>query len=195
MINLSQLWKLVCTGIVLGTIVCSCHKPSSPSSPSSRLTKSNTSSETAPTGFLDQHVQLTDNDSRPCESFESAALEIWSLDVRNQLELTLKVYEGKLEASEAENLVGTMDEFQHRWLADFTKLCDHKNANLINQTSFKETVKCLAGALSAQRAFLISWVAGNTASMDEIGRMEESVNRCEEFLRALGDGEMKENPF
>jgi hypothetical protein len=140
-------------------------------------------------------IDLTGANFTGCEHYEEAAEKIWSYRIQADLNLAVKIYEGKIVAGDAENLIRLLDEFSSEWKNRFRTLCENAQKNYLAPGQYEAATRCLSDLLDRQKDYVNSLFHETNFVVEEAGSLNEHLGNCDDALVPRGEKSMKNNPF
>lgn len=130
-----------------------------------------------------------------CGAYKDAAHNIWSYDVQTQLNFSVQIYEGKIVAGDAEQLIKYMDAFTAGWLDRFEKLCGHFDQEMLASGQFVECANCLRQLLDIQKDYVNVLFFERVFSLEAASQISSQLSFCDVKLEPRGEKALKDNPF
>ena len=113
-----------------------------------------------------------------CELAEKAEA-IWNEDVRDSLDLSVKIIEGTIEAWEAENFTRQLDEFTSNWILESESACrEHYFDKTTPAEAYREQAACFEDLLQQCRDIIESMRGGAHGAMDRSSALEDALESC-----------------
>jgi hypothetical protein len=133
----------------------------------------------------------------PCAAFEQRAREVWSPQIRGQLDLSVHIFQGEILAADAELAVNRLDEFTAAWIDAATGACrSHLDAGTLESDAYRALAACLDGALASQRAVVDAVKVGGKAAIAQAQTLPETIKGCSgQAIGASAATDMRDNPF
>lgn len=132
-----------------------------------------------------------------CANFETRANEVWSLQIRDEMDFSVRIYKGEIQAVDAELAVNRLDEFTKKWIEISTNLCrNHTDAGTLDSEEYRATNDCLSRALDTQRSVINAVRSGGKLAIAQAQTLPSTIKSCtgeEEDENAATD--MRDNPF
>lgn len=140
-------------------------------------------------------IDLTGANFAGCEHYEEAAEKIWSYRIQAELNLAVKIYEGKIVAGDAENLIRLLDEFSAKWKNRFRTLCENAQKDYLAPGQYEAATRCLSDLLDRQKDYVNSLFHEANFVVEEAAVLNENLGNCDDALVPRGEKSMKNNPF
>ncbi len=115
----------------------------------------------------------------PCAEPSGGAASVWNAEVRNDLNLSVRILNGEIEAAEAELVTDRLNQFTTDWeiLRDAT--CrDHHEHQAITPAEHDVVMACLDTALEDFRAVVDALKAGDKAIGEELETLHTVLDQC-----------------
>ncbi|MBN2716202.1 MAG: hypothetical protein JXX14_10135 [Deltaproteobacteria bacterium] len=184
------LWTLaiwvLCTG---------CHSAPPPAPPTPPPVAPPAAEEEAIPEVVGYEQDLLGENFAGCGHFEQAADNIWSYRIQANLNLSVQVYEGKIDAADAETLVNVLGEFSDGWKARFKALCMHNEKQFLAPGQYEEGARCLTDLLGRQKDYVNVMFYKAQFDTDEAKVIGTHLTDCDAVLEPRGEKALKDNPF
>ena len=140
-------------------------------------------------------LDLTGNNFAGCELFPEAAENIWGYRVQADLNLSVQVYEGKIDAADAEKLMNILNAFTKEWKGRFATLCEHSQKEFLAPGQYEEAVQCLSDLLARQKDYVNELFFKKQFDIDDAAAVAAHINDCDAVLDPKGEKALMQNPF
>ena len=142
-----------------------------------------------------QQMNLRGENFAGCSLYEDAAEKIWGYRVQADLNLSVQVYEGKIDAADAEKLTNVLNSFSTGWKQRFKKLCEDNEKHFLAEGQYDECVGCLSDLLSRQKDYVNALFYKRTFNTDEAVAVGAHLTDCDSLLEPRGEKALRDNPF
>jgi hypothetical protein len=117
-------------------------------------------------------------DPAVCELAEKAEI-IWNEDVRDSLDLSVKIIEGTIEAWEAENFTRQLDEFTSNWILESESACrEHYFEQTTPAETYRKQASCFEDLLRQCRDIIELMRGGDHAAIERSSVLEDTLESC-----------------
>jgi hypothetical protein len=140
-------------------------------------------------------VDLSGADFSGCDLYQDAADKIWSYRIQADLNLAVQIYEGKIVAGDAENLIRLLDEFTSGWKERFKALCKNARKDYLAPGQYDSATRCLSDLLVSQKDYVNSLFHEGNFIVEEATELNQQLDSCDDTLIPRGEKSMKDNPF
>jgi hypothetical protein len=132
-----------------------------------------------------------------CAGLEEKAHGVWSPKIRDQLDFSVHIFEGKILAADAELAVNRLDEFTSAWLTLASRQCKkHSDGGTLDGGEYRGLTACLDRALETQRSVIDAMRTGGKTAIAQAQTLPETVKGCAgEAIGASATTDMRANPF
>jgi hypothetical protein len=132
-----------------------------------------------------------------CAGLEEKAHGVWSPKIRDQLDFSVHIFEGKILAADAELAVNRLDEFTSTWLTLASRECQsHSDEGTLDGDDYRGLTACLDRALETQRSVIDAMKTGGKTAIAQAQTLPETVKGCAgEAISASATTDMRANPF
>ena len=109
-----------------------------------------------------------------CDAFIANVDDVWNDEVLAGLELTMKIYTGELDASQAVQLVKEMETFVETWRALRMTTCDNiSEFDTFDETKRLSSLDCLENVLHTLSQRIMEFAKGDSTAFMEISAKAE----------------------
>ena len=135
----------------------------------------------------DAGMSATTADAGRCGSIEEMAHSVWSDQILSKLDFSVKIYNGEMQAADAELAVSRLNAFTERWIAMRRLACEEGTEERT------ELLDCMDEALQTQRVVVTDMETGAKMAVAQAQTLPELLNKCDASDARASD--MRDNPF
>lgn len=130
----------------------------------------------------------------PCD-FKEVVEQVWSERVQGELDLPVKILDGKMEAVDAEKVTKQLNAFAAKWLEMREGFCraylDNEN---VQQAQYHAQIACLDAALDAMGQYVELLREGDNIAVETIDALPANLDGCADSLEPE-QKDIRGNPF
>ena len=132
-----------------------------------------------------------------CAGLEGKARQVWSPQIRGELDFSVRIFEGEILAADAELAVNRLDEFTSAWIEASEGACrKHADGGTLEGGEHRALAACLERALETQRTIIAAMKTGGKTAIAQAQTLPEVIRRCSgENVGAGATTDMRDNPF
>ncbi len=114
----------------------------------------------------------------PCD-FEKHARSVWGIDTQAEVNLPIKILDGKLQAQEAEMVATEMDRFTEEWVNLRESACRaHLVEKTLDKDGYEANVDCMESALATQSSIVHALKIDDKSAIDSAATLVDSLKLC-----------------